>query len=173
MLESIVWIFLLSIATFLIVVAIPYAIKNATEAESNPEHLYNIFMKEAGWRGRHVICAVGCFLPITLFFNPHVKIEGIGVALLFVAYCFYEHIKLYAGVKIFNSKISIFLLIIIFLNIAFGIAHFNNHLGSIAQLMFLVFCGLFWGFIVNLKRAKIVLHNKSLKHQSLRSLDSF
>src|SRR3954462_8265716 len=111
MLESIVWIFLLSIATFLIVVAIPYAIKNATEAESNPEHLYNIFMKEAGWRGRHVICAVGCFLPITLFFNPHVKIEGIGVALLFVAYCFYEHIKLYAGVKIFNPKISIFLCI--------------------------------------------------------------
>jgi len=155
--------FVLAIIILAIIVLIPYGITTITKSELKDAEFRDLFWREAGWRGRRIVCTFGCFLPLSVISGLPPNEESILVMVLFVGYCFYEHLKLYKGVQIFNPKITGYFVGLILLHMALHLLSRFNVIGGFVLVLFISISSLFWGWFVNLKRSQIIALEQNIQ----------
>jgi len=143
------------------VFVIPLWVTTATEAESNPNHLYSIFMQESGSRGHKVFSASGCFLPFMLITKEKFEVEGIVAIILISAVCFFCHKTVYSGYNVLNIKLKKILsfFVVLMLVLSF-MTRFNILSGAIYAFIFPLL-GFYWGATAVHSRAKLIHAERS------------
>ena len=161
MVEYIIIFIILCSAVIGAVVAIPYGVVLLAEAEKDINHTFNIFIEEAGYRGVRVQSAVFVLMPASFMGFPAVPIEYIIPVSLCWAYFLFEHSKLYKGVVIFSNDMILALLVVVTVLFSLGAAVNYGYVGKGLVFMLTFIISMAWGIMVNLKRSRIIRHNKS------------
>lgn len=79
---------------------------------------------------------------------------------LIIGYCFYEHLKLYRGVKIFDQKMIEILSALVAANIVIQLLNRFEVIGMFALVFISGLFSLFWGWLVNYKRSKQLIRSQ-------------
>lgn len=152
MVEFLVVVFLILGSLFLI----PYGISKMTASEITDSEFRDLFWSEAGWHGRRIVCTILCFLPLMIIFNRPGSIEGWVVIVAIVTYGYYEHLKLYKNVQIFDSKHTISLVGLVIFHLAINAIEYLAYIGDFVAMLATSISAILWGWFVNLKRCQIV-----------------
>ncbi len=160
MLSYIIGILILCGIVIGVIAAIPYCLSLAHDAENEPNHLYNIFMEESGDRGIRVTGTVIVFLPISFFMFPVMSIEFAVISILFWCYFSHEHLQLYRGVSIFTPKMIGLLSAVILCHLTLAVLNAMEFINGESMVTIAGAASLGWGYMVNLKRSRVIQHNK-------------
>ncbi len=146
-----------------IILVIPYGITKITKSELQDKEFRELFWREAGWRGRRISATLGCFLPLSFISGLPPNKESILFMLLFISYCFFEHLKLYKGVQIFNPKIIGYLAGLIFFQITLNLLTKFDVINYYFSMFLISISCLFWGWFINITRTRIIAIEQNIE----------
>lgn len=149
-----------------VVVALPIFVSFNHEIESSPNHFYNIFMEESGFRGFRVISAILVFMPLGAYALPKPDAKYALFFGLVWLYALYSHTRLFVGVNLFTPKIVSLLVFVILVHILFPIAERQGYIGGSSLIFILSAVSLLWGVVVCYQRSKFIKHNKLSKRDA-------
>ncbi|WP_444885160.1 hypothetical protein [Microbulbifer sp. PSTR4-B] len=90
-----------------ILLLIPVWVKNLTESDRDPNHIYNIFWEEAGYRGDKITSVLGGLLLFIAFSYPDADIEVLILCAVFSVVCGLYHSSVYRGYAIITGKMKV------------------------------------------------------------------
>ncbi|WP_444890492.1 hypothetical protein [Microbulbifer sp. DLAB2-AA] len=82
-------------------------VKNLTESDRDPNHIYNIFWEEAGYRGDKITSVLGGLLLFIAFSYPDADIEVLILCAVFSVVCGLYHSSVYRGYAIITGKMKV------------------------------------------------------------------
>lgn len=156
MIFSLLIFFGLALIVLGIVAVIPKWVIASTEAESDPDHIYNIFHEESGFRGEKIISAAGCLFPYIELSKPVNNPEGIVLITVIAIACSIYHSTVYKDYPVLTNQLKLLLaLIFVFFTVISLLMRFNYLSGSYMALLIMLI-GPLWGSYVVYRRAKLI-----------------
>ena len=144
------------IVALIILAVIPKWVVLSTESENDPDHIYSIFMEEAGYRGHKVLSASGCLFPFIELTKTSNEIEGLALAGLIGVVCFFYHSTVYKGYPVFNKKLKIALVVLLTALVLVSLLTRFSFISSSVFIFIMVSSGVAWGGFAVYKRSELI-----------------
>lgn len=143
------------LTVFAVIFAIPKLVVLLTESKVDPNHIYNIFMAESGYRGWKTLSPAGCLFPFIELSKPTSNAEGIVFVAAVCTGCFIYHLSVYKGYPVLTQKMKLALILILsFLTAVSLLAKFEIITGS--ATIFLIPIGVVWGSYAVYRRSTLI-----------------
>lgn len=139
-----------------IVYAIPKLVILSTESENNPNHIYTIFMDEAGYKANKSLSALGCLFPFILISESINELEGIALVSVIFIISFIYHSSVYKGYPVLNLRMKLALVILL---CAVTVASILTRYGYLPSdfFTFVIFSsGVGWGGYAVYRRSELI-----------------
>lgn len=138
------------------IIFIPILVTLSTESENEPNHIYNIYSQEAGFRGIKANSAIGCLFSFSLLAHPDLDQVAALIFIIFTITSGFYHAPIYRNYPVVTSFMLVTgLLSLIFLT-AISLLVRVGTLPPFIFMLTIVLIGGFWGHYAVYRRAKLI-----------------